>query len=87
MLRAMYVQSVGLITSFGVVVSSATQGAANQAVVAAQVDGSREALSGISVDEEMVNLLAAQRGYEGAARVLTAMDSVLDTLINRTGAR
>ena len=76
-----------LITSFGVVVSSATQGAANQAVVAAQVDGSREALSGISVDEEMVNLLAAQRGYEGAARVLTAMDSVLDTLINRTGAR
>lgn len=76
-----------LITSFGVVVSTATQGAANQAVVAAQVDGSREALSGISVDEEMVNLLAAQRGYEGAARVLTAMDSVLDTLINRTGAR
>jgi flagellar hook-associated protein 1 FlgK len=76
-----------LITSFGVTVSSATQGAANQAVVAAQVDGSREALSGISVDEEMVNLLAAQRGYEGAARVLTAIDSMLDTLINRTGLR
>ena len=55
--------------------------------MAAQVDGSREALSGISIDEEMVNLLAAQRGYEGAARVLTAMDSMLDTLINRTGLR
>lgn len=76
-----------LITSFGVDVSSANQAAANQTVVAAQVDGSREALSGISVDEEMVNLLAAQRGYEGAARVLTAVDSMLDTLINRTGAR
>ena len=33
----------------------------------------------------MVNLLAAQRGYEGASRVLTTLDSVLDTLINRTG--
>ena len=50
-----------------------------------QVDASREALSGISIDEEMVNLLAAQRGYEGASRVLTTIDSVLDTLINRTG--
>ena len=30
-------------------------------------------------------MLAAQRAYEGAARVLTTIDSVLDTLINRTG--
>jgi flagellar hook-associated protein 1 FlgK len=76
-----------LITSFGVTVSTSKQAVANQAIMAAQVDGSREALSGISIDEEMVNLLAAQRGYEGAARVLTEMDSMLDTLINRTGAR
>jgi flagellar hook-associated protein 1 FlgK len=74
-----------LVTSFGVVVSSAKQGAANQATLTAQVDASREALSGVNIDEEMVNLLAAQRGYEGAARVLTAMDAMLDTLINRTG--
>jgi flagellar hook-associated protein 1 FlgK len=33
----------------------------------------------------MVNLLAAQRGYEGASRVITAMDEMLDTLINKTG--
>lgn len=76
-----------LVTGFGVDVATAVQTAANQAVLVAQVDGSREALSGISIDEEMVNLLAAQRGYEGAARVLTAVDSMLDTLINRTGLR
>lgn len=74
-----------LVTSFGVTVASAKQLSANQDAVAAQVDASQEALSGISIDEEMVNLLAAQRGYEGAARVLTTVDSVLDTLINRTG--
>jgi flagellar hook-associated protein 1 FlgK len=54
-------------------------------VLTAQVDSSRESLSGVSIDEEMVHLLAAQRGYEGAARVLTTVDSMLDTLINRTG--
>ena len=74
-----------LVTGFGVTVSSARQVAANQSVLTAQVDASRESLSGINIDEEMVNLLAAQRGYEGASRVLTTMDSMLDTLINRTG--
>jgi flagellar hook-associated protein 1 FlgK len=74
-----------LITATGVLISSANRGAANQSVLVSQVDASREALSGISIDEEMVNLLAAQRGYEGASRVLTTIDSVLDTLINRTG--
>ena len=33
----------------------------------------------------MTNMLAYQRAYEGAARVLTAVDEMLDTLINRTG--
>ena len=77
--------TANLVTGFGVTVSSARQAAVNQSVLTAQVDASRESLSGINIDEEMVNLLAAQRGYEGASRVLTTMDSMLDTLINRTG--
>lgn len=74
-----------LVTDFGVAVSSARRVAANQGVLTAQVDASRESLSGVNIDEEMVNLLAAQRAYEGASRVITTLDSVLDTLINRTG--
>ncbi len=44
-------------------------------------------LSGASVDldQESTNMLAYQRAYQGAARVLTTMDEMLDTLINRTG--
>lgn len=43
------------------------------------------AQASVDVDEETVNMLAFQRAYEGAARVLTAIDEMLDTLINRTG--
>lgn len=43
------------------------------------------AQTSVDTDEESVNMLAFQRAYEGAARVLTAVDEMLDTLINRTG--
>lgn len=39
----------------------------------------------VDVDSETVDMLAYQRAYEGAARVLTAIDDMLDTLINKTG--
>ena len=59
--------------------------AANQQALTSQVDSSREQLAGVSLDEETVNMLSAQRAYEAAARVMTTVDSMLDTLINRTG--
>ena len=74
-----------LVTDFGAEVASARRVADNQRVLTSQVDGAREALSGIDIDEEMVQMLAHQRAYEAAARVITTIDSVLDTLINRTG--
>lgn len=74
-----------LINGFGTEVASVTRLAANQQVLTSQVDGSREQLSGVNLDEETVSMLAAQHAYEAAARVMTTLDSVLDTLINRTG--
>jgi flagellar hook-associated protein 1 FlgK len=74
-----------LVNGFGTEVVSVRRLAANQQVVTSQVDGSREQLSGVNLDEEMVSMLSAQRAYEAAARVMTTVDSVLDTLINRTG--
>lgn len=74
-----------LVNSLGTQVASARRLAASQQVLTDQVDGSREQLSGVSLDEEMVTMLSYQRAYEAAAKVLSAVDSVLDTLINRTG--
>lgn len=41
--------------------------------------------SAVSLDEENINLLSHQHAYQAAARVMTAVDEMLDVLINRTG--
>lgn len=74
-----------LVSNFGSSVNSAKGLAATQQLLTSQVDGARDQLSGVSLDEEMVGMLASQRAYEAASRVMTVVDSVLDTLINRTG--
>ncbi|WP_027859969.1 flagellar hook-associated protein FlgK [Marmoricola sp. URHB0036] len=76
-----------LVTGLGTEVVESRRRAANQQVLTSQVDGAREQLSGVDLDEEMVNMISAQRAYESASRVMTTVDSMLDTLINRTGVR
>ncbi|HXC24250.1 MAG TPA: flagellar hook-associated protein FlgK [Solirubrobacteraceae bacterium] len=49
------------------------------------IDNQRQSVSGVSLDEEMTNLITFQRGYQASARTLTAMDSMLETLIEHTG--
>jgi flagellar hook-associated protein 1 FlgK len=41
--------------------------------------------SSVDLDEENMNMLAFQHAYQGAARVMTAVDETLDVLINHTG--
>lgn len=53
-------------------------------LINATEDG-REAVSGVSLDEEGVNLLQYQRTYAAAARLMTTLDEALDILINNTG--
>jgi flagellar hook-associated protein 1 len=49
------------------------------------ISDQRQSVSGVSLDEEMTNLISFQRGYQASARTLTAMDSMLETLIEHTG--
>jgi flagellar hook-associated protein 1 FlgK len=74
-----------VITALGVQSSVSSRNVSIQAVITSQVDDDRESVSGVSLDEEMTNMLAFQHGYAAAARMITTIDEMLDVLINRTG--
>jgi flagellar hook-associated protein 1 len=45
----------------------------------------RQSVHGVSIDEEMADLVKYQRALEAASRVMSAIDEALDVLVNRTG--
>lgn len=60
---------------------NAAQQAETRDALHAQNANMREALSGVSLDEEMVALTRFQRAYEASARVLTTVDQLLQNLL------
>lgn len=52
-----------------------------QAAVVEQLDAARDSEAGVNLDEEMTNLVAFQHAYSAAARFVTVVDDLLDTLI------
>lgn len=59
----------------------------NQEVLTDQIDNRRTSISGVSIDEEMANMVKFQHAYNAAAKMITTMSQVYDTLINRIGVR
>ena len=47
-----------------------------------QLQGLRESVSGVSLDEELTNLLSFQRSFEASARMITVADELLQTVIS-----
>jgi len=45
----------------------------------------RQSISGVNIDEELSNMIRFQHGYNAAARFISTVNSMLDTLINRMG--
>ncbi|RJQ12005.1 MAG: flagellar hook-associated protein FlgK [Dehalococcoidia bacterium] len=71
----------GIITSVAVATRS-TQGLADsQEMRLNHLDSLRQSISGVNLDEEMVSMVQYQRGYEAAARVIRAIDDMLDSLL------
>ncbi|MGE5553707.1 MAG: flagellar hook-associated protein FlgK [Betaproteobacteria bacterium] len=79
-----YFQS--LIAQLGVDSKAAADQTTNQEALLANLEQQQQAASGVSLDEEMMNLIRFQHGYNAAARVVSVMDEVIDTIINHLGA-
>ncbi|MGZ4165661.1 MAG: flagellar hook-associated protein FlgK [Solirubrobacteraceae bacterium] len=67
-------------------VQAANSTHATQQAVLTAVSNQRQSVSGVSLDEEMTNLIQFQQAYQASARVMNAINSTLDTLINSVGA-
>ena len=45
----------------------------------------RDSVSGVNLDEEAVDMVRFTKSYNAAARMVTAVDEMLETIINRMG--
>lgn len=75
----------GFVSGVGSNSRQADEMASNQALVVDHLQTRRESISGVSLDEEATDMIRFQHAYQAAARVITAVDEMLDQLINRTG--
>jgi flagellar hook-associated protein 1 FlgK len=57
----------------------------NYNLVTTQLANAKESVQGVSIDEEMTNMMKYQRAYEAAARVITYVDTALETVISGMG--
>lgn len=74
-----------MIGDIGISSNKAMNMANNQALLVSQIDTQREYVMGVSLDEEMTHMIQFQQAYNSSARFLTAVDEMLDVLVNRLG--
>jgi flagellar hook-associated protein 1 FlgK len=75
----------GLISTLGVASRQAAHMTHNQETLAEEMSRRRESISSVSIDEEMSAMVRFQHAYNASARMLTAIDEMLDVLVNRVG--
>jgi len=73
-----------LVTDVGSAVNAATIYHNHQTSITESLDNLRESISGVSLEEEMVNLIKFQHAFDAAAKLVTTVDDMLDTVMNMT---
>lgn len=74
-----------VVSEIGVQTQEAQRQVTNQKILVDQVDARRQSVSGVSLDEEMADMIKYQHAYNAAARSLTTFDEMLDKVINSMG--
>jgi flagellar hook-associated protein 1 FlgK len=70
-----------LTSDFGIAVSTVNEGAAFDRNLLADLKSARESTSGVSVDDELIHLTAAQTAYNALTKVVTTTNAMLDVLM------
>ena len=73
------------VSDLGQALSTATSRSADQDKIQTLVRNQRDTVSGVSMDEEMADLVKFQRAFQASSRVFSVVDELLDTVVNRLG--
>lgn len=73
----------GMVTGLGADVQSTKGMLDSQKLIREQNENMRQSVMGVSTDEELTRMIQFQYAFQASARVVTVMDEMLDTLINR----
>jgi flagellar hook-associated protein 1 FlgK len=71
-----------LVTDVGNQVQSSIGYADHQSVMVESLENYRDSISGVSLDEEMLNLIKFQHAYDAAAKLVSTVDEMIDTVLN-----
>jgi flagellar hook-associated protein 1 FlgK len=72
----------GLTGTIGADTQSARRGVEKQSLVVSELEARRGAISGVSIDEEVTNLIRYERAYQASARVISTVDQLLELLLS-----
>lgn len=61
-------------------------GLETQDLLVKEIQNRKDSVSGVSIDEEMANLVREQHAFNAASRLISTADELIDTVINRMGA-
>ena len=70
------------VARLGQAISSTTSQLSNQEIVERLLNQQRDSISGVSLDEEMTDLIKFQRAYEASAKLIVTVDEMLETVVN-----
>lgn len=73
------------VSRLGQAVATAESRARDQENIEGLIRSQRDAVSGVSLDEEMADLVRFQRAFQASSRVFSIVDELLDTVVNGLG--
>ncbi len=73
------------VTNVGLMGEQAETNLMSQNAIMDDLRGLRDSISGVNIDEELADIMKFQHGYNAAAKFVTVIDQMIDTVINRLG--
>ncbi len=74
-----------LVTQVGLDTQTASTGTTTQTNLATSIDQERQSIAGISLDEQTQDLIKYQTAYQAAAKTISTLSQLLDTVVNGLG--